>query len=216
MYFGAFVLKRGIIFIDIALAQWAALGYIVAYAFGVHDGPVLFAFALFFSVFAAFLLSLFKRVYNQVNLQEAVIGVLYISAAALAMGLIASVGLEGHHLKQMFSGQLLFLDGQDVLFSVSLYLLIAVILFFNHSRFSISGSSLSNFCFYALFACVVTSSVKMVGVLLVFSYLVLPVLSLVLFTQRLNLQVFWGGGFGWWGGGGGAWVSVMGRWGPPS
>ena len=192
VYFGAFVLKRGIIFIDIALAQWACLGYVVAYWLGIHQGPLFFIVGVAFSMIAALILSLVKPLYNQVNLQEAVIGVLYIAGAALTVGILSSTGMEGQHLTKLFSGQLLFVSGMDVIWSALLYLVIGGIVYKYHSRFSQSGTPLWNFIFYALFGCVVTSSVKMVGILLVFSYLVLPVLSLVLFTNQLKHQIRWG------------------------
>ena len=193
VYFGAFVLKRGILFIDLALAQWAALGYLVGHWMGVENSYSLFLIGFGFTIIAASILSLIKPLFKAINLQEAVIGVMYILAAASATALISSTGMEGHHLKEMLSGHLLFIHPSDLIFSISLYAIIAAILLVVHRKITHSSSRTSEFIFYVLFGCVVTSSVKMVGILLVFSFLVLPLLSITLFIQdsRLKIVVGW-------------------------
>ena len=77
-YFGAFVLRRGIIFIDLALAQWAALGYLVGHWLGVHSQISLFLIGFSFTLLAALILVGLKPFYEKVNQQEASIGVVYI------------------------------------------------------------------------------------------------------------------------------------------
>jgi ABC-type Mn2+/Zn2+ transport systems, permease components len=174
VYFGSFVLKRGVIFIDLALAQWAALGYLIGHWAGVPAGLTLFVFAWGFTVIAAFILSFLKPIYQDLNLQEAVIGVLYIGAAAIATGLISLTGMEGHHLSHMLAGHLLFVQPVELYASLGVYALIGVMLLWLHRYFLNENSRGSEFVFCVLFGLVVTSSVQLVGILLVFSYLVIP------------------------------------------
>lgn len=189
VYFGAFVLRRGVIFVDLALAQWASFGYITAHLLDIHDTPSRFMMGFAFTLIAAFILTILKPLYDKVNLQEAVIGVVYIIATAAATGIISSSGMEGSHLKDMLAGHLLFIQPAELISAIVLYSLIGAALFFLHSHFLSSNSRIWDFIFYALFGVVVTSSVKMVGILLVFSYLVLPILSIVLYTDSLKTQL---------------------------
>lgn len=192
VYFGAFVLKRGILFIDLALAQWAALGYLVGHCLKIDNAYYLFFIGFVFTIIAAGILSIIKPLFNEVKLQEAVIGVMYILAAAGATALASSTGMEGHHLKEMLTGHLLFIQTQDVIAALLLYGIIGIILFIFNHRLMHSKSRLSEFFFYTLFGCVVTSSVKMVGILLVFSFLVLPILSIILFVTSIKKQIVGG------------------------
>ncbi|MBT6121011.1 hypothetical protein HOH45_06065 [bacterium] len=196
VYFGAFVLKRGILFIDLALAQWAALGYLVGHFFDIQNPYQLFLVGFGFTVIAAFILSIVKPLFKESNLQEAVIGVMYIFAASGATALISSTGMEGHNFKSMLSGHLLFIQTQDLILAISLYSVIGIILFMFNSKLLNGRSTLSDFAFYTLFGCVVTSSVKMVGILLVFSFLVLPILSIILFVKSIKKQIMIGWGVG--------------------
>jgi len=196
VYFGAYVLKRGILFIDLALAQWAAFGYLIGYAYHVENPLYLFLCGFGATVIAAFILALVKPLFAAVNLQEAIIGVMYILAAAAAMAFISSTGLEVHHLKEMLTGYLLFVQLQDLLVTMILYAVVGVLCFVFHSYLFKSRSQPSEFLFYSLFGVVVTSSVKLVGLLLVFSFLVLPILSVILFVKSLKKQIFLGWGVG--------------------
>ena len=117
VYFGSFVLKRGIIFVDLALAQWAALGYLVGYWMGIESSIGLFLSGFSFTVIASVILTILKPIYNQSNLQEAVIGVVYIGGITIASALISTTGMEGHHLNDMLAGHLLFLQSSEVIFS---------------------------------------------------------------------------------------------------
>ena len=188
-YFGAFVLRRGIIFIDLALAQWAGLGYLIGHWLGVEAPAMLFLIAFLGTALASLMLVLIKPLIDKVNLQEAAIGVMYIFATTMAMVLISSTGMEGHHLKEMLSGHLLFVQPMEVILATVLYGGIAIILYQTHHYLLSSQSQRFDFMFYILFGLVVTSSVKMVGVLLVFSFLVIPILTVRLFTGVFKTQV---------------------------
>ena len=193
-YFGAFVLRRGIIFIDLALAQWAALGYLVGHWLGIQSSASLFLVAFFGTVLASLMLVGLKSMLEKINLQEASIGVMYIFATTLAMVLISSTGMEGHHLKEMLSGHLLFVQPMDVISATVLYGVIALVVYNIHHHLLSSQSKRVDLIFYILFGLVVTSSVKMVGVLLVFSFLVIPLLTVRLFTEAFKTQLLsaWG------------------------
>ena len=167
VYFGSFVLRRGIIFIDLALAQWAALGYLIGHALHIENEYMLLLIGFLFTIIASILLYILKNLYNRDSCHEAVIGGVYIFGITAATSLISSTGMEGHHLKAMLSGQLLFLTNIEVLSSYVLYGLIAAVLFGLHSKF-IKRDKRYELIFYVLFGAVVTLSVKMVGVLLVF------------------------------------------------
>ena len=189
VYFGAFVLKRGVIFIDLALAQWAALGYLVGHWMQIQHPVGLFCIGFGFTVVASLILTALKPLYGKVNLQEAVIGVIYISGTTVSLGLISVTGMEGYHVKEMLAGHLLFIQWTEFLFACGLYSAIAVLLVWLHPYLISATGRKWDFIFYVLFGLVVTSSVKMVGVLLVFSFLVLPLLSVVLFYHQFADQM---------------------------
>jgi len=191
VYFGSFVLKRGILFIDLALAQWAALGYIVGHILHVHHPIMQFGISFFFTIAASVILATLKKVYPHIHSQEAVIGVMYIFSSALAIGLIATFGLEGVHLTQMLAGHLLFISQQELIQAVLIYGAVILCSIKAHSFFHRETFG-SDLLFYVLFGSVVTSSVKMVGVLLVFSFLVIPVLTVSFFSSKLKTQLLWG------------------------
>ena len=187
--FGAAVVKRGIIFVDLALAQWAALGYLVGSYFHIEHSVFLFLIAFAFSSFAGGILSLLKPLFLIVNLQEAIIGIVYILGSTVGITLIAVCGMEGHHLSEMLAGHLLFINQYEVLFTFISYIFCGLGLYFIQRQCS-NSSFLYDFCFYCLFSLVVTSSVKMVGILLVFSFLVIPVLTAQLFYSQYQSRLY--------------------------
>lgn len=191
-YFGAFVLRRGIIFIDLALAQWAALGHLIGHWLGMESPVSLFFMGFGSTLIAACILVLLKPFYEKVNLQEASIGVVYILATTMATALISSTGMEGHHLNEMLAGHLLFVSPSEVMMAIGIYVGIAIILYQIHHQLLTVRSRGWDFMFYALFGLVVTSSVKMVGILLVFSFLVIPILTIMLFVKKLKDQLIGG------------------------
>ncbi|MEK9657225.1 MAG: metal ABC transporter permease [bacterium] len=196
VYFGVFVLRRGVLFIDLALAQWAALGYLVGRWADIDNHYILFLIGFSFTIVASLILTVLKPFYNKINLQEAVIGVMYIIATATATGVISSTGMDGHHLREMLAGHLLFIQPTELIIAYGLYLGIGLLLISLHRYFLTTSSQKWNIVFYILFGAVVTSSVKMVGVLLVFSFLVIPLLSAVMFTNTFKHQVLIGWGIG--------------------
>src|SRR5438034_11588797 len=188
-YFGIQVLKRNVIFVDLALAQIAALGATVAFMLG-HPAlaPATYAYSLAFTLLAALLIAS-TRVLAQRIPQEALIGVIYVVAAAAAILLIDRAPQGSEHLKQILTGNILTTGLSEILVIVPLYLGVGLLHFVLRGRLTQSGSLFWEFVFYATFGVVVTSSVALAGVLLVFSFLIIPAAIGVMFASTLPRQL---------------------------
>ncbi len=166
---GRRVLARGIIFIDLAIAQIAGLGVIAAHAFGWEAGDWTVQVTAFGAALGgALLLYWCERRWPEV--QEAVIGTAFILAASAGILMLAGNPHAGEHLKDLMVGQILWVDYQQLPVIVGLYALV-LILWFGLVR---QGNHL---LFYLLFAVTVTASVQLVGVYLVFASLIIPALA---------------------------------------
>lgn len=198
VYFGGIVLGRGVLFIDIALAQWAAFGYLFAKFLGIQSDAFSFVLAFFFSFFAAVSFVFLKQLFRSVHLQEAVIGILYILAVTVSITMISFSGMEGGHMKEILSGHLLFVQPQEWFWSMLMYSMIGIAIFF-YKQHLLKDHWFSDLVFYGFFSFIVTFSVKMVGVLLVFSMLVIPNLMALMLSKNKKTRLFLG-----WGIGGGA------------
>jgi zinc/manganese transport system permease protein len=176
------VLRRGIIFADLAVAQIAGLGVIAAVSFGweAHGLGVQLA-AVAAALFGAWLLYVSERRWPQV--QEALIGVLFVLAATGSVLLLANNPHGGEHLKDLLVGQILWVQ-PAALASVALVSAVVLIAWFAF------GAQRRRAGFYVLFAVSVTASVQLVGVYLVFASLILPALA----TRALS-----GARALWWG-----------------
>ena len=189
-YFGIQVLARGVIFVDLALAQIAALGTTVAFMLG-HSmqSPAGYGYSLAFTLMAALLLA-FTRTWSGRIPQEALIGIIYVVAAAAAIVLIDRAPQGAEHLKQILTGNILTTGMSDLVPLVPLYLAIGLLHFGLRHRLSAAGSSWPwEFVFYATFGIVVSSSVALAGVLLVFSFLIIPAAIGVLYAATLARQL---------------------------
>jgi zinc/manganese transport system permease protein len=167
---GMQVLDRGIVFIDLAIAQIAGLGVIAADALGMPEGGVAVqAAAVSAALLGAWLLTWTER--RAPQQQEALIGVMFILAACAGILLLAGNPHGGEHLKDLLVGQILWVDRTQLLWlgGVSAVLLLALRLGW--------VARLGRFGFYAAFALAVTASVQLVGVYLVFSSLIIPALG---------------------------------------
>jgi len=166
---GREVLGRGIIFIDLAVAQLAGLGVIVAGSLGweVH-GPAAQAAAFISAIAGAAMLTWTERILSDV--QEAVIGVMFVLAATAGMLLLANNPRGGEELKDLLVGQILWVDAHTLgpAAVVSVLVLLA---------WSLARHRLGRAGFYVLFALSVTVSVQLVGVYLVFASLIVPALA---------------------------------------
>ncbi|WNC71638.1 metal ABC transporter permease [Thalassotalea psychrophila] len=166
------VLKRGIIFIDLAIAQIAGLGAVVVQTtdIGHHLPGASYIVAAFFALSGAGIIALFERFAKQQL--EALIGCLYVLSATGAFLLLANDPHGGDLLKQVLSGQILWVTFSDLYLHMVLYAAIVALMVFKPRL-------LSGKWFYFIFAIAITSSVQMVGVFLVFSTLIIPALATV-------------------------------------
>ena len=188
-YFGIQVLARNVIFVDLALAQIAALGATVAFMLGHPAQSVAtYGYSLAFTLLAAVLLA-FTRAWGTRVPQEALIGVIYVVAAAAAILLIDRAPQGAEHLKQILTGNILTSGLTDVAAIVPLYAAIGLLHWLLRGRLTGAGALIWEFVFYASFGVVVTSSVAIAGVLLVFSFLIIPAAIGVMFASSLARQL---------------------------
>jgi len=168
---GVEVLRRGIIFIDLGIAQIAGLGLVVGNMF-IHDPSPWTTQLLALGCATAAGLFFRKTETTMPEQQEAIIGCTFILAASLALLLLSDHPHGGDEVKHLLSGQMLFVTWSDVLKHVPVYAFILFMWFFKPSMRSSLG-------FYLLFALAITSSVQLVGVYVVFASLILPALAAV-------------------------------------
>ncbi len=189
-YFGIQVLARNVIFVDLALAQIAALGATVAFMLG-HpaQGAATYAYSLGFTLIAALLLA-FTRAWSARIPQEALIGVVYVVAAAAAILLIDRAPQGAEHLKQILTGNILTSGVSDLAAIVPLYAAVGLLHWLYRGRLARADARVAwEFVFYATFGVVVTSSVALAGVLLVFAFLIIPAAIGVLYAETLGRQL---------------------------
>lgn len=205
-YLGVHVVERGVIFVDLSLAQIAALGTTVAYLMGndLHSGVAYF-YSLGFTFLGAAIFS-FSRVHHRTRIpQEAVIGIVYAVSAAIAILVMSKATQETEHLKEMLVGNILSVTWPELLKTAVLYSLVGVFHFVFRHRFLLMSLNEAeaerrgwnlrfwDFLFYVSFGFVVTSSVAIAGVLLVFCFLIVPSVTAMLFSERLGprLAIGW-------------------------
>ncbi|MBU2477494.1 MAG: metal ABC transporter permease [Gammaproteobacteria bacterium] len=185
---GQQVLSRGIVFIDLAIAQIAGLGVIAADAFGWEaQGWATQLAAVSAALLGALLLTWSDRRWP--NVQEALIGVLFVLAATAGILLLANNPHGGEHLKDLLVGQILWVTLSDLLPVLMLYAAVLLIWF-------MYGHRLGHLGFYALFAVTVTASVQLVGVYLVFASLIVPALAIRHYPSAQRLWLGYGLGVG--------------------
>lgn len=166
---GMQVLSRGIVFIDLAVAQIAGLGVILADALGWEpQGYAVQIAALSAALGGALFLTWTEKRWPEV--QEAIIGVVFVLAASIALLLLAGNPHGGEHLKDLLVGQILWVDVKRLAMQALAYAAIAALWFAFRERLGRIG-------FYLLFACAVTLSVQQVGLYLVFATLIVPALA---------------------------------------
>jgi len=181
---GIEVLKRGIVFIDLAVAQISGLGLVAVGAFVYEPSPWLIQVI---TLACAILAGLFFRKIETVmpEQQEAIIGVSFVLAASLTILLLANHPNSGEEIQHLLSGQMLFVTWADVATHAPIYTGILAVWFLKPSVRRGIG-------FYMLFALAITSSVQLVGVYVVFSSLILPALAAVHISKKHT--VAWGCG----------------------
>jgi len=207
-YFGLHVLARGVIFVDLSLAQVAALGLTVAILAGhqVHSETG-YWYALAFAIGGAVLFA-FARPYEAALPQEAVIGIVYAVSAALGVIVLDRAPLGAEHIKQLLIGSILTVTPKEVGELTGLYAAIGLLHFLCRRPLMQASwpcqsagtpqqsarALIWDIVFYVSFALVVTSSVRIAGVLLVFSYLIVPaaVAGMLVADLRGRLCIAWG------------------------
>ncbi len=204
-YFGLHVIKRGIIFIDLSLAQVAAFGITMAILLGYPaDGMISYFFALLFALTGGGIFT-FTRSIEGIIPQEAIIGIVYAVSSAAAILAVSHSPEGAEHIRYLLVGSLLTVSPSAVLKTLLAYTIVGAFHWFARSKFialtfnngkTLSSSRFWDFLFYASFAVVVTSSVKICGVLLVFIFLVVPSVFAALMTKRIGLRLMYGWIFG--------------------
>jgi zinc/manganese transport system permease protein len=204
-YLGVHVVERGVIFVDLALAQIAALGATIAILAGMDPhGRGAYWMSLGFTFIGALIFSLVRSRRKGIPL-EAFIGIAYAVASAAAIIAMSKATGETEHLKDMLVGNILAVSKYEVIKTAILYGAVGLFHFIfrqkflaislNHANAEKTGLNVKlwDFLFYASFGFVVTSSVAIAGVLLVFCYLVVPSVGAMLFADRIGprLAIGW-------------------------
>ncbi len=200
-YFGMHVLKRGIIFVDLAMAQIAALGGLIAMFYHQHpNSPAGYALSIVATMFGAYVLALTKRKKQHIP-QEAYIGIVYAVASAGGI-LLAQKAPEGaEHVEAMLAGVILWVTKKTLITDALVYGAVALFHILLFKRFWAISEDYEgavkkgwnvrfwDFLFYTSFGIVVTLSVRVAGVLLVFCFLVIPVVISSLFWEKFRTRL---------------------------
>jgi len=206
VYFGLHVVGRGIIFVDLALAQIAALGIATAVLLGAdaEHGTLPYVLAILFTIAGAALFSLTRFRHPRVP-HEAIIGIIYIVAAAAATMVLSRTAAGDEEIKNLLVGNILLVSRGEVIRTALLYLAVGAFHFALRRKFHLLSFDpdeaerqgmrvrLWDFLFYATFGLVVTSFVRIAGVYLVFSYLIVPAVCGALLSSRTAVRL----GIGW-------------------
>jgi zinc/manganese transport system permease protein len=203
-YLGVHVVERGVIFVDLSLAQIAALGATIALLLPISNGdphaPLVYWISLAFTFMGALVFSTIRSKRARIP-QEAIIGICYAVASAASILAMSKATSESEHLKDMLVGNILAVSWQEVGKTALLYGAIGAFHYvFRHKFLAISmdpkraeaeGVSIKfwDFLFYASFGFVVTSSVAIAGVLLVFCYLIVPSVAAMLYADSIGKRL---------------------------
>jgi zinc/manganese transport system permease protein len=203
-YLGVHVVERGVIFVDLSLAQIAALGAAIAILLpvtgGDPHGPAVYWISLGFTFIGALVFSTIRGQRARIP-QEAIIGICYAVASAAAILAMSKATSESEHLKDMLVGNILAVSWAEVGKTAALYGVIGIFHYvfrkrflaisLNHDAIAAEGISVRfwDFLFYASFGFVVTSSVAIAGVLLVFCYLIVPSVGAMLYAETIGKRL---------------------------
>ena len=201
-YLGTHVLKREVIFIDIAMAQIAAVGSIAAHmAFEAHgDSPMAYLCSLGCVLLAAVFYAFVRSRFLQISL-EAVIGISYAIAAAAALFLVG-VAPGGHmHIQHILSGSLLWTCWRQIITSLIVFSLVGLAFYLIRKPITEVSNSYQkgtakglrvvfwDFVFYMLLGIVITLAVQVAGIVVVFGYLIIPATMSAIYSSRLTIQL---------------------------
>jgi len=200
-YFGIHVIERRVLFVDLAVAQFAALGAVVGFMRGHHPGELgSTLFSVGFATLAAVVFAL-TRIRHERIPQEAVIGITFVLASAITI-LVADRSAEGaEHIKETLAGSLLWVTWPTVLKDLVIYAVLGAIHVALRHRFLLITADPEeayrrgwrvrwwDFVFYLTFGIMITFSVEIGGILMVFSYLVIPACIAILFAHGLRARL---------------------------
>jgi len=203
-YLGVHVVERGVIFVDLSLAQIAAFGATIALLMPISGydphAPIVYWISLAFTFIGAFVFSTIRSKRARIP-QEAIIGICYAVASAAAILAMSKATSESEHLKDMLVGNILAVSWPEVAKTAALYTAIGTFHYvfrkqflaisMDHKRAEDQGVNVKfwDFLFYASFGFVVTSSVAIAGVLLVFCYLIVPSVAAMLYADSIGRRL---------------------------
>ena len=203
-YLGVHVVERGVIFVDLSLAQIAALGATIAILLPGSSGdphaPMVYWISLAFTFIGAAVFSTIRTHRARIP-QEAIIGICYAVASGAAILAMSKATSESEHLKDMLVGNILAVSWPEVARTAALYGAVGLFHFVFRKKFlaismdrpaaEAQGISIGlwDFLFYASFGFVVTSSVAIAGVLLVFCYLIVPSVAAMLYADSVGKRL---------------------------
>jgi zinc/manganese transport system permease protein len=200
-YLGVHVVERGVIFVDLSLAQIAALGTTIAVLYGIEPhGGAAYVVSLIFTFIGAAVFSTIRSHRARIP-QEAIIGICYAVASAAAILAMSKSAEQTEHLKEMLVGNILTVTWFEVGKTAALYGAIGLFHYIFRRRFLMISmdpaeaerqginTRLWDFLFYASFGFVVTSSVAIAGVLLVFCYLIVPSVGAMLYAKNVGTRL---------------------------
>ncbi len=217
VYLGVHIVARKVIFVDLALAQIAALGTVTGVLLGYEasrDVTPLYLYSLAFTIFGAFIFAATRMKGERVP-HEAIIGIVYAVTFAATILVLSRSALGPQELDHIIKGELLWVQSHVVIKTAIIYALVGVFHYVFRKKFmaisfepekaEASGVNvrLWDFLFYMSFGFVITSSVAIAGVFLVFSYLVIPSVAAMLLSDKLSTRL----ALGWTGG---ALISLIG------
>jgi zinc/manganese transport system permease protein len=200
-YFGIHVIERRVLFVDLAVAQFAALGAVVGFLRGFHPGELgSTLFSMAFAVLAAAIFAL-TRMRTQKLPQNAIIGITFVVASAAAI-LVADRAPEGaEHIKETLAGSLLWVTWPTVIKDLVIYAAVGLFHWFLRRRFMLITTHPQeayrrgwwvrwwDFLFYLSFGVIITFSVEIGGVLMVFAYLVIPACIAILLASKMSVRL---------------------------
>ena len=205
-YMGTHVVKREVIFVDLALAQVAAFGTCISLILGHHfHDPITFWISLGVTFLGAAFFSWSRAIEQHHVPQEAIIGITFVVAAAAVILLLSRVAGGKEELENLLTGDILNVTAADVGQRMAIFAVVAVFYAVFHSKFAAISADyagaiasglrvkLWDFLFYAAFAVVVVSFVRIAGVLLTFAYLIVPAVCAVMLAEewRSRLIIGW-------------------------
>ena len=207
-YLGLHVIRRKVIFVDLALAQIAALGTTVGFLFGIMpDSMGAYWFSLLFTFLGAAVFSISRFRHEKIP-QEAIIGLTYAIAASVTILVIDKAPHGAEHIKEVLTGSILWVKWSTIAYAAIVYSLVGLFHFIYRRQFLLISENpeeaykqgmsvrLWDFLFYVSFGIVITHSVGTAGVLLVFVFLVVPAVASMLITDVLWKQLVIGWGLG--------------------